>query len=102
MGKLLRIKNKQLSEIINEGVRLIHRDVMSGFNFERKTETAQLTLVVQYYHDVEKHMSLFIDKLQESFSKQFGKSINYECDRKWGLFRWPADYVHEPETGIMQ
>lgn len=96
MGKLLRIKNKQLAEIINEGVKLIQRDVVSGFNFERKTETAQLTLVVQYYHNVEEHMSLFINKLQESFSKQFGKCMNYECDRKWGLFRWPMDYVHEP------
>lgn len=96
MKKALRIKNKELAEILNEGTQLIQSNVITGFNFDNTTTQPQLALLVQYYHNVETHLTRFLEKAQEAFASAFGLPLSYECAKKWGLFKWREDFDDEP------
>ncbi len=96
MKRPLAIKNKQLAEILDEGLHLLHSKILTGFNFEGKSDLIELSLVVQYYHNIEEHIKKFIGKIEEMYKNSFQQQMSYSLGRKWGIFKWNMDFDHEP------
>lgn len=96
MGKLLRIRKKDLNEILSEGLQLVQHDVMTGFNFDEKAPTTHLTLAVQYYHNVEEHIKNFMTLMERLCIEKFGHPITNTTAKKWGLFKWKETFDDEP------
>ncbi|MBI4155176.1 hypothetical protein HY498_03780 [Candidatus Woesearchaeota archaeon] len=96
MGRILTIRDKELSDILDEGIALIYTRILTGFNFDKETSLAQLELVVQYYHNVEQHISKFLNKIQEGYINKFSEPLHYEISKKWGLLRWLENFDDEP------
>lgn len=96
MGSVLRIRNRELEDILCEGAQLIQHGIVTGFNFDQENAATQLALIVQYYHNIEAHIARFLDKMQGVFTNIFSQSLPWTRTSKWGLFKWDAGFEDEP------
>lgn len=79
-----------------EGLELLEKRLISGFNLENDEFLSAISLNLKYYHNSPEHMLFLIEYLNKEFKEKFNKNPKIINHEKTGIFRWEKYFDDEP------
>ncbi len=78
-----------------EGLVLLEKRLISGFNLEDDEFLNVISLNLKYYHNSFEHIQFLIEILNEEVKKRFNKGLKITNHKKVGIFRWEKYFDNE-------
>ncbi|RLE39663.1 hypothetical protein DRJ17_00525 [Candidatus Woesearchaeota archaeon] len=87
----------ELDKVVIEGLKLIDKIKISGFNIEDDLFLNEISIHVKYYHSVKQHIDNIKQHLQTEFFNKDKVEYVLREHLKDGLFKWEKRFKHQED-----